>query len=59
MKMLSAGLIAIGLNSNLQSIAQGIFLMIFIGLSSNKDRFLAYMNDRKHKGEILRRINAE
>lgn len=56
MKMLGAGLIAMGVNSNLQSIAQGIFLMIFIGISSNKDRFQQYLKDRHHALEIRKRI---
>lgn len=56
MKMLGAGLISMGLNSNLQSIAQGIFLLVFIGISSNKDRFLQYMEDKKHGSEIRQKI---
>lgn len=58
MKMLGAGLIAMGLNSNLQSIAQGIFLIVFIGISSNKDRVLQYVEDKKHSAEIRRKLES-
>ena len=55
MKMLGAGLISMGLNSNLQSIAQGFFLLIFIGISSNRDRFSNYLEERKRIARIQKK----
>lgn len=56
MKMVSAGLVAVGLNSNLQTVAQGIFLIVFIGISSNKDRVGQYFADKKKSAEITARM---
>ena len=58
MKMVSAGLIAMGLDSNLQSVAQGLFLLVFIGISSNKDAVSKYFADKKKSAEILAKIKA-
>lgn len=49
MKMLSSGLLAIGLNSQLQTCATGVFLLIFMGLSSNQDKIREYKEFKKRQ----------
>lgn len=38
LKMLAAGLIAMGLNSAMQNVATGLFMLIFIGINGNQER---------------------
>lgn len=47
MKMLGAGLLAIGLDSQLQQVATGAFLLIFIGISQNQYRIFERIETRK------------
>lgn len=58
MKMLSAGLIAIGLKSSLQTVAQGIFLLLFIGISTNQSRIQEYFAGRKKASAAKNRQSA-
>ena len=41
MKMLAAGLLSIGLNSTMQDVATGLFMLTFIGITSNQDKLAA------------------
>lgn len=55
MKMLSAGLIAIGLQSSLQTVAQGVFLLLFIGISTNQIRIQEYFASKKKAAQARSR----
>ncbi|HIT70253.1 MAG TPA: ABC transporter permease [Candidatus Aphodomonas merdavium] len=52
MKMLNAGLIAIGLSATLQKVATGAFLIIVIGISSNQARITQFFNDRRRAHKL-------
>lgn len=47
MKMLATGLLAMGLNSTLQNVATGLFMLIFVGITSNQDRLAVRKNIRE------------
>lgn len=47
MKMLGAGLLAIGLDSQLQQVATGLFLLVFIGISQNQNKFFEMLETKK------------
>lgn len=54
MKMLNAGLIAIGLSATLQKVATGAFLIAVISISSNQARMTQFFENRRR----ARRISA-
>lgn len=51
-KLLTAGLMAIGLTSTLQTVANGIFLFVIIAYSSNQERIRQYFLTRKAKKQV-------
>lgn len=58
MKMLGAGLLAIGLDSQLQQVATGLFLLVFIGISQNQNKFFAMLETRKRaKASIAKQVS--
>lgn len=58
MKILNAGLIAIGLSATLQKVATGIFLIAVIGISSNQARISQYFADyrRARKVRLIQKV---
>lgn len=52
MKMLNAGLIAIGLSASLQKVATGVFLILVIGISSNQTRILQFIENQRRAKRI-------
>lgn len=59
MKLLVAGLIAVGLNATLQNVATGLFVLIFMGITNNQDRIYEKRRLRR-RAEIAKqhRLNA-
>ncbi|MGI5888168.1 MAG: ABC transporter permease [Oscillospiraceae bacterium] len=55
MKMLASGLVSIGLPSTVQDIVTGVFLVVFIGITSNQKKFDQKLEDRKRAKRILER----
>lgn len=55
MKMLASGLVSIGLPSTIQDIVTGVFLILFIGITSNQKKFDQRIADRHRAKEILAR----
>lgn len=51
MKMLAAGLLALGLNSTMQNVATGLFMLIFMGITSNQDKFAIRKDIRRRAKE--------
>ena len=53
MKMLGAGLLALGLDSQLQQVVTGAFLLIFIGISQNQNKVFERIEIRKRANAAL------
>ena len=47
MKMLAAGLLSIGLNSTMQNVATGLFMLLFVGITSNQEKLMEHKRMRE------------
>ncbi len=47
MKMLAAGLLSIGLNSTMQNVATGLFMLLFVGITSNQEKLTEHKRMRE------------
>jgi ribose transport system permease protein len=56
-KMLSAGIIAVGLNDTWQTVAIGVFLVIFLGFAKNQNIIYVLMEKRKLRKTMLKAQN--
>jgi ribose transport system permease protein len=52
MQTLSAGLASLGLNSSIQTVASGVFLLGFLTVSSNQERFSEYLRMRRKAAAV-------
>ena len=47
MKMMASGLLSLGLSATLQNVCIGVFLLVFMAISTNQDRVATYFSNRK------------
>jgi len=59
MKLLTSGIIAVGLPSPMQSVASGAFLILFMGISANQDRMNDWAARRKMAAQIQKAVSIE